>query len=396
MSLTLPHLLNLTFRSLLSNPLRSTLTTLGVFMGVAAVNATLQVGSISRELIAQRLAERQAPQVTVFPQWIPGPGNAIQLKMQDLTFLQSRLSGVQSISGVEWLRPRSVTYLNREIYPSLNVVTQSYLNTVGQTMVAGRFFTVGDFANFRPVVVVDEVAATQLFRTGNGIGERIYIDRQPYGVVGILPSTPDEDDDDPERGRILIPLAFHSALTGQQDIGSIRLRPYRLDDLNAIGEEAEQLLTRRFPGQRFYVWNNVEDILEQRSLLQLAARGLAVVGAISLVVGGIGIANIMIASVTERTSEIGLRRAIGATQRDIMLQFVLEAVLLSLVGGMTAIALVHSLTGAVAKGFELPYRFNSQTALVSLASALAVGVGASLPPALRASRIDPVRALRSD
>jgi putative ABC transport system permease protein len=114
-----------------------------------------------------------------------------------------------------------------------------------------------------------------------------------------------------------------------------------------------------------------------------------------LLIGGVGIANITIAAVMERTPEIGLRRAIGATQADIMLQFILEATLLSLAGGVAAIITVHALTVMVANTFELPYEFDSRTAVLSLSSALLVGVGAGFLPALRASQLDPVKALRN-
>ncbi|WP_375474582.1 ABC transporter permease [uncultured Nostoc sp.] len=127
----------------------------------------------------------------------------------------------------------------------------------------------------------------------------------------------------------------------------------------------------------------------------MASQGLTAVGAITLLVGGVGIANIMIASVNERTAEIGLRRAVGATQREIMLQFILEAVLLSLIGGTAALGVVHGLTVVITDTFNLPYKFDSKIAVLAVGSALLVGVGASLLPAVRASQIDPVKALRS-
>jgi putative ABC transport system permease protein len=112
-------------------------------------------------------------------------------------------------------------------------------------------------------------------------------------------------------------------------------------------------------------------------------------------VGGVGIANITIASVTERTSEIGIRRAVGATQREIALQFVLEAALLSLASGTVALVVVHVVALNVADAFDLPYEFEGRIAALALGSALVVGVGAGFPPALRASQLDPVQALRS-
>ncbi len=121
---------------------------------------------------------------------------------------------------------------------------------------------------------------------------------------------------------------------------------------------------------------------------------MLVVGAISLLVGGVGIANVTIASVIERTPEIGLRRAIGATKKDVMLQFILEAAILSLVGGSLAIISVHGLTVIVAQRFEFPYTFESRNAAIALSSAVLVGVGAGFFPSLRASQLDPVKALK--
>jgi putative ABC transport system permease protein len=142
-------------------------------------------------------------------------------------------------------------------------------------------------------------------------------------------------------------------------------------------------------------YNNISDIQEQQTTLHMVSNSLLVLAGISLLVGGVGIANITIASVTERTKEIGLRRAIGATSFEIVVQFILEAVFLSLLGGAAAIITVHGLTVVVADNFDFPYQFEPATAVFSLGSALLVGVGAGFFPALQASKIDPVKALRS-
>jgi putative ABC transport system permease protein len=190
-------------------------------------------------------------------------------------------------------------------------------------------------------------------------------------------------------------MSTHSAMTGSQRINAIRMRPTKLEDMKTIEAQAKELFEQRFPGSKFHAWNNIEDILQQKETLEFATRGLTAVGIISLLIGGVGIANITVAAVMERTPEIGLRRAIGATKADILLQFVLEAALLSLIGGISAIITVHGLTTVVANTFKLPYEFESNIAVLSLSSALLVGVGAGFLPALRASQIDPVNALRS-
>ncbi|OCR00987.1 macrolide ABC transporter ATP-binding protein [Oscillatoriales cyanobacterium USR001] len=390
MSLSPVDLLRLTCLSLSGNILRSSLTTVGVFMGVAAVSATLQVGNISREVIAKQLAEREAPQL-VIRMW-----GEVNSKLEDMEFLRQRLQGVQAISAANWFgfNDGKVIFQGEEAETYPTAVSQDYLLTSGLRLMAGRFFSPNDFADYRPVVVIDEVLATQLFKGGiEPVGQRIYADRRPYIVVGVIESK--QVRSGKPTGEMLVSMSVYKSLTGSQIIHSIWVRPRNLRDIKEMEVQTKKVLKQRFPNADIYVWNNVRTILEQQETLELASRGLLAVGVISLLVGGVGIANITIAAVTERTPEIGLRRAIGATQRDIMLQFILEAVILSLVGGIVAIVTVHGLTVVVADVFKLPYKFDSNTAALALGAALAVGVGAGFLPALRASQLDPVKALRA-
>jgi putative ABC transport system permease protein len=390
MSLSPFDLLRLTCLSLTGNLLRSSLTTVGVFMGVAAVSATLQVGNISRTVISEQLAKRVAPQVRIFI-WRDG-----MLKLEDMTFLRQRLKGVKAISALNSVRfgDSQVIFQAQEAAPIMSAVSQDYLLTSGLQLMAGRFFSPNDFANYRPVVVIDEVLATQLFKGGKKpVNQRIYADRRPYIVIGVIESK--QSSSDKPMGLMLVSMSVYKAMTGSQRIFSISIRPENIKDIKEMEGQAKKVLQQRFPKAEIGIWNNVREILQQQETLELTSRGLLAVGVISLLVGGVGIANITIAAVTERTPEIGLRRAIGATQRDIMLQFILEAVILSLVGGIIAIITVHGLTVVVADTFKLPYKFDSNTAVLALGSALAVGVGAGFLPALRASQLDPVKALRA-
>jgi putative ABC transport system permease protein len=393
MSLSALDLLGITFRSLGRNPLRSALTTLGIFMGVAAVSATLQVGNISRAAIARQLAERGAPQVTVYPQWEVGRP-FVQLRLEDMDFLRQRLVGLRAISAFNWAGLTPTVFQDREAMPPMSPVSQDFLLTSGKSLLSGRFFNAEDFASYRPVVAIDKLLADRLFQQQEPVGQTIYAARRPYTVVGVVTTT--FDPNSPPEGTLLVPMSVYNALSGSRNIGSIQIRPYKLEDIEDLSRQAEELLQQRFPGQKFTLWNNVDDLLQQQRTLEMASRGLTVVGAIALLVGGVGIANITIASVTERTAEIGLRRAVGATQREIMLQFILEAALLSLIGGTIGLGVVHGLTVVVADIFNLPYQYDGKIAALALGSALLVGVGAGLPPALQASQLDPVKALRSE
>ena len=158
--------------------------------------------------------------------------------------------------------------------------------------------------------------------------------------------------------------------------------------------QTQELLQKRLPGAQMYAYSNIEDILAAQQILGIASQALTLLSAISLVISGVGITNITIAAVIERTAEIGLRRAIGATKYEILWQFIIEAAILSLVGGITAITIIHGITSGVAMVFNLPYEFEIRTVSFSLGSALFVGVGAAFFPSLRASKLDPVKALR--
>ncbi len=390
MSLAVLDLLTLTWDSLRGNPLRSVLTTVGVFMGVAAVNATLQVGNISSSVIAQQLAKREAPRVTVYV-WFK---DSRKLMLEDMEWLKRRLVGVQAMSTSTWFPANQIKFQDKAADLDITAVSENYLITSGRLILKGRFLNKADFSNYRPVVIIDELLSEQLFNQQNPINQRIYADGRLYIVVGVMETKLLYKDDKP-RGQMLVPLSLLTAMTGRRWINPIEIRPYNLEDLNKLEEQVKKLLLQRFPGAEILIFKNIKDILEQRETLVLASRALTVVGAISLLVGGVGIANITIAAVIERTPEIGLRIAIGATQQDVLFQFILEAAILSLFGGLAAIIVVHGLTIVVSDTFKLPYHFDMGTATISLGSALLVGVGSGFLPALRASQLDPVKALRS-
>ncbi|MFM6195925.1 MAG: ABC transporter permease, partial [Planktothrix sp.] len=390
MGLSIISLIGLSCRSLLGNPVRSFLSGIGVFMGVAAVNATLQVGNISHAVIEKQLAEKEAPQVSISSKWNPITKNYARLGLEDVTILRKQLKGLQSISGMNYRYSVEVFFQNEQANPIAIATTIDFLNTLGRRLVAGRSFTPRDFNNYQPVVIIDQFLADTLFNKSNPLEQTIYINFRPYVVVGVTVNKPFWEQE--PRGIVYIPMAIYSAITGQQEIDSLQLRPHKIENLESLGKQAQKILEQRFHGNEFWVWNTVEEILEQQKTLDSVSKALLVVGAIALIVGGVGIANITIASVIERTPEIGLRRAVGATQLDILLQFILEAAILSLIGGTIAIITVHGATVVVAEQFKLPYQFDRKTAVFSLSSAILVGVGAGFFPALRASQLDPVKA----
>ncbi len=391
MSLSPFNLIRISWDSLRGNRLRSALTTLGVFMGVTAVSATMQVRTISTSVISAEMEKREAPQVWTFLFSQDGR----ELRADDVDYLKSRLTGVQEIGTRAWITQDStVVFDQKEADASINAVSQEHLEVSGRSLLQGRFFSLADFINYRSVVVIDRFLAENLFEEKNPIGEKVYWNGRLYIVVGMVDTKMRSQHDEPS-GEMLIPMSLYSALTGRSNVGLILIRPERVTEMERLKEQVKTLLQQRYPDGEILVRANMEDILEQKKTLDMVSRALLAVGAIALLVGGVGIANITIAAVMQRTPEIGLRRAIGATEGDIMFQFILEAAILSLLGGVLAISTVHGLTVVVAARFELPYEFERKTAGLALGSALLVGVGAGFLPAMQASKLDPVQALRS-
>ncbi|XDE63902.1 ABC transporter permease [Arthrospira platensis BEA 1257B] len=394
MSLSTFNLFGLSCQSLMGNPLRSTLSAIGVFMGVAAVTATLQVRNISESVIAKQIAARESPVIRLSPSWRRGV-EFQGLTLSDLEFLQSRLTGVTAIAGQRsawWIN--SVLFQDRSVNPESKLaVSLEYQITSGRRMIKGRFFNTTDFVQYRPVVIVDEILATELFGNIDPINQSVYIQNRPYTIVGVT-ETREISSRSGQQGLLLIPLPLDAAVTGARHLHNITVGVERLEEIDKIQQQAIALLQQRIPTQEYRGWQNINDILEQQKTLESVSQALLVVGAISLIVGGVGIANVTIASVIERTPEIGLRRAIGATQLDVMLQFIVEAGILSLMGGTIAIATVHGATIVVTEQFNLPYEFDHETAIIALSSSVLVGVGAAFFPALRASKLDPVKALK--
>ncbi|KST63834.1 ABC transporter permease [Mastigocoleus testarum] len=391
MSLSALDLINLTCKSLLSNRLRSTLTTFGVFMGVAAVNASLQVGTVSRNVIAKQLLEQEAPQVNVSLYSLEGK----QPKLEDMEYARRRLTNVKAISAsVQMGFYNEVLYQSEKAEPTILAVTQGFENTSGRKLLKGRFFNEADFINYRRVTVIDKFLAEKLFQEEEAIGKVIYLGgNTPFRVIGITENKMGIFAN--PRGNLFATMSIYRAITGDEKINNISIRPYDENKMQELKEQTETLFKQRFPEVKdVYVWSNMDSVVFLTNVVDIASLALTSLAMISLMISGVGIANITIAAVVERTSEIGLRRAIGATKMEIQMQFILESIILSLAGGMLAIATIHGLTVVITSIFALPYQFAIQNAILSLGSALMVGMGACYLPAVRASQLDPVKALR--
>ncbi|MDJ0717832.1 MAG: ABC transporter permease [Prochloraceae cyanobacterium] len=395
MSLSLVDITHLAFISLRGKPIRSGLTALGIFMGVFAVSAPLQVRNISAAILAREMEKREAPHAIIYPRPNMLTGQVPQLKLTDLQYLRARLKGLRAISTSIELTSGDIYFQDQKIESEARGVSSGYLETRGRKIIKGRFFTNSDFDRYRPVVIIDEFVERELFKGKDPLTQRIYFQNRPYFVIGVVQQRQQFFQESPQ-GLILMPITISSVITGRQHVDNIFLRPTNNKNLQLLGQQTVEILKKRYPGQEFFPSSNIEDLKSMERILTIVSVVLVVLGSIALTVGGVGITNITIASVLERTKEIGVRRALGATRSDVMWQFLLEAALISLFGGTLAIVTVHGITVVVSTTFNFPYKFSPTTAVAAVGSALIVGVGAGFVPAYRASRLDPVKALRSD
>ncbi|MEM1241311.1 MAG: ABC transporter permease [Cyanobacteria bacterium P01_H01_bin.26] len=384
----------MTWRSLTNQWLRSGLTAFGVFMGVGAVSATLNIQTITREQIDIKLAARDRPFVSPWIYSRQGPPSELDEAVQQS--LQDSVSEVRSISSIgNVFSIDTVQYEAQEAEMRARSVSLNYLDTTGRQVLQGRFFDQADVEQYRPVALVDEQLAESLFQEQSPLNRTIYADGNRFVVIGVIESKSNSDWGD--GGELWMTQTFAQVLAGEYRWDSLQISAHSLTQINDLSDAVEAFLIQNFPQAEVRVWSNADDLLEDLEVQQISSAALTAVGLIALVIGGVGIANITIAAVLERTKEIGIRRAIGASKLEVMSQFILEAVLLSLLGGAAAVATVHGLTrAATTVVIEAPYKFSPRNAALSMGAAVAVGVGSSFIPALRATQIDIVKALRSD
>jgi putative ABC transport system permease protein len=402
MALSPLDLLMSTTKDLSGNLVRSGLTTLGIFMGVAAVNATLNINDISRTQIEQKLAARDNPYV--FTRIFNPAGGSFRPVQDlptedDLSAMQREIADILSISRVARIFVRSGVHHEGKVADDAEIsgVSENYQRTTGRRIVRGRFFELNDFKEYLPVAIIDQALVDQFFQDADPIGQGIDVGGTRFTIVGVTETKESLYSDKPT-GEVWVTTNYGNALSGGYIFQTAQIALRQLDRYQSAQEQIEQFLSQRYPTLQVYVYGNAEDLYKEDQQQKSSSRILLVVGVLALVIGGVGIANITVASVMERTREIGLRRAIGATDLEVMAQFIMEAVILSIVGGVGAIATVHILTQtATATIFtDAPYSFQMENAALSMGAAFVVGVGASFLPALRITRIDVVDALRGE
>ncbi len=399
-------------RALRINLLRSVLTTLGIVIGVASVIILVAVGTGASSEVDRQIKALGTNMLVVFPGSMRvmgragGAGTDIPLSEIDLAGIRDKVSGVTAVSGqIEDSGP--VVRGNANWTSSLNGVHAEYAMVRDWPIASGRDLTQQDVRTGAKVAVIGATVAKEVFAGEDPVGASIRIKNVPFEVVGVLApkgqSVMGRDQDD----IVLMPITTaRMRVSGKSQvqndrIGRIYVKVDSAADMAEVQEDIENFLrqrrkTRSGGEDSFSVRNLAETMKARSEVLTTLSYLLAATSVISLIVGGIGIMNIMLVSVTERTREIGLRMAVGGRRRDIMLQFLVEAVSLCLLGGLIGIAIGVTASTIIAYAADWPVLVSPSVLGGALAAAAATGICFGLFPARRAAHLNPIDALRSE
>jgi len=397
--------------ALRAQKLRSALTMLGIVIGVAAVIAMVAVGGGAREQIVAQIRSLGSNLLIVIPGNVTmtgvrlGTGNANTLTDDDAAAIMREVAAVQ-VTAPTIRAPVQLVASGQNWGTAVFGVDLGFFEAREWEVEEGRLFTPEELTRGAQVILLGRTTAQNLFGTDDPVGREVRVRNVPMTVIGIMArkgqSALGTDQDDTG----FVPLATaRSRLTGTnranaRSVGQIMVKVREGEDLNAAMEEVRQLLRQRHRLQAeqeddFTIRNLSEIAATREASARTLALLLAAVAGVSLAVGGIGIMNIMLVSVTERTREIGLRLAVGARQRDILLQFLIEATVLAGIGGLVGVALGVGAAQAVSVNAGWPLHIDPAAVIGAVVFSAMVGIFFGWYPAWRAARLDPVEALRA-
>lgn len=388
------------------NVLRSILTLLGIVIGVGAVIAMVTIGNGTTQRVTEDLSKLGSNLLIVQPgRNTFGPGGAGQenRSFDDRTLekLRAELTGVRAIAP-------SATRAATLIYGALNFATtvtgtdSEFFTAQDWSFAQGRPFTDGEVKSGSAVCIIGKSVEDALFTPDSGLGKRMRVGTISCDVIGVLASKGQGAFGNDQDNTVVMPLrTYQRRLAGNTRIPTIYISAATAEDIPAVTASAEQILreVRRVGPDKddtFTVRDMSQIISTMTSTSTLLTGLLSAVAGVSLLVGGIGIMNIMLVSVTERTREIGIRLAIGALERQVLTQFLVEALVLALLGGVIGILLGLALAGTAGYFLAIPFVPSLSIIVLAFLFSGAIGLGFGFFPARRAARLDPIDALRHE
>lgn len=393
----------LALREIRRNLLRSFLTMLGIVIGVSAVITMVTLGNGATRSVQAQIASLGSNLLMVLPgqRMGPGSGGGPPFAMADVEAIASQIGGIRLVAPE--VRSSTTLVANGRNWSALVTgSTQDWFSVSNWTLASGRGFEPDEERVGAAVCVIGATVRRELFGSADPVGEQIRLKKFSCTVVGLLGSKGQGAMGNDQDNLLVLPLAtMQRRVVGHTRINTILVSMNDSADPARLKASLEQLMRERRrladnDDNNFNVLDTRQIADTMSGTTQIMTMLLGAVAAVSLVVGGIGIMNIMLVSVTERTREIGVRLAIGALEREVLMQFLVEAVVLAALGGLIGIVLATGASIALAQLMQIPYAFDASINLLAFGFSAAIGVVFGYFPARRAARLDPIDALRHE
>lgn len=397
--------ITLAFRAIMRHKLRSFLTTLGIIIGVGAVVTMTTLGNGATAAVREQIASLGANILQLRPGQGFGRGGGgprpPDFKPEDVTAIAQQITGVRAVAP-QTQNSGTAIYEGNNWSTTINGTTASYFEAQQWPLASGRLFMPEEEEAGRPVCIIGNTLRNNLFKQADPVGKRFRIKGVSCQVIGALATRGQggfgQDQDDV----VVMPIKFvQRRFTGDRDISMIMVAVDDAYETSAVQSSLEDLMRERRrikPGtaDNFNVFDTKQISDTLTGTTTILTQIVAAVAAISLLVGGIGIMNIMLVSVTERTREIGIRLAIGAVGREVLMQFLVEAIVLSCLGGLIGLVLALIASIAIAPLMQVPFVFDVKINLLAFLFSAGIGVVFGYFPARRAASLNPIDALRHE
>ena len=412
--------IRLAFQGIWGHKMRSILTMLGIIIGIAAIITIVSTIQGTNEQIKENLIGAGNNVVTV---QLNQDGYPYDMSWQGIpdgvrTITEETRSELETIRGVEKVSlyntrsyANGVFYRNTEFNGQLYGIDEHYLSVYGYQIKSGRGFTESDYGTFRKVVLVDTTAVTTLFSGENPVGKSIELGGDVFTVVGVVALSEEFEPTinsindywmyaDTSAGAIYMPDSVWPTAYRFDEPQNVAIKVSSTDAMTTAGQQAADILTEAQivdPDNSRFDYRS-QDMLEQAQQLQSMSEStnaqLIWIASISLIVGGIGVMNIMLVSVTERTSEIGLKKAVGAAKGKILFQFLTEAAVLTSLGGIIGVITGIGLAELISQMMQIPVSISVPAIFVSVVFSMLIGIVFGIVPAFKAANMNPIEALR--
>jgi putative ABC transport system permease protein len=394
----------LALRSIRRNLMRSFLTVLGIVIGVSAVITMVTLGNGATQAIQSQIAGLGTNLLQLRPGQRMGPGGGgggPAFEVADAEAIASQIGGVAAVAPES--RTGATLVANGRNWSSLVTgSTNEWLQIGNWTLASGREFSSDELRAGSAVCLIGETVRRELFGNREALGEPLRVKQISCNIVGVLAAKGQGAFGNDQDDMVLVPIrTLQRRLTGNTRVNTVLISMVEGSDAERVKSSLSQLMR-----ERRKLASGDEDnfnVLDTKQLgetlsgtTRILTTLLGAVAAVSLLVGGIGIMNIMLVSVTERTKEIGLRLAIGALEREVLMQFLIEAVVLAAIGGLIGIVLATGASIGLSRLMDVPYVFNPGVNLLSFLFSAGIGVVFGYFPARRAARLDPIEALRHE